>query len=120
MVAACCSSFQALHLSTLQDTCAPVLARLPALTSLQLNRVTDAQCGALAQLTGLRELRVTFSARITTIGMRQLAALQQLTSLEFHPACDLTGISPILKTEMLKLPGCLHVIVNKVCVGGEW
>jgi len=113
MVAACCSSLQMLHLDTLQDCFAPVLAHLPDLTSLHLIDVTDSQCGALAQLTGLRELRVAQFARLSPIGLRQLAALQQLTSLGFYRGCFLVE-APMLQEWMDKEPGSSHAIVNKV------
>jgi len=116
MVAACCSSLQVLRLGTLQDSFAPALARLPALSSLLLSHLTDAQCAPLAQVTGLKELRVAFCAHLSTIGLQQLAALKQLTSLGIFGGYSSEQVSPILREVLLdKLPGCSHAIVNKVC-----
>jgi len=121
MVATCCNSLQVLQLSNLLDSFAPVLAGLPALTSLHLDNVTNRQCGALAQLTGLRELRMT-RVNLSTTGLRQLAALQQLTSLGFSQGCLFVGVTPCMADVLLwelmldKLPGCSYATVNKVCV----
>jgi len=123
MVAACCGGLQVLHLDTVQDSFAPVLARLPALTSLQFARVTDALCCPLPQLTGLKELRVKYSAQLSTTGLRQLAALEQLTSLGFSQEwCtfeeDSHTVQRLREVMLNKLPGCSRAIVNKVCIDG--
>jgi len=122
LMAACCSSLQVLRLHSRQDTFAPVLAHLPALTSLELSHVTDAQCGSLAQLTGLRVLRARHRAHLSITGLRQLAALEQLTSLGFGWGLGFGEVSPMVQRVMLpirnELPDCVYAIVNKVCVGG--
>jgi len=53
------------------------------LTSLYLLEVGDKQCSALAQLTGLRELGLDQAEGLSVDGLRQLAGLELLTSLEF-------------------------------------
>jgi len=81
----CCSSLQVLRLGTLQDSCAPALARLTCLTSVYLGRASDQLCSALVQLTGLRQLAVLSAEWLSAVGLRQLAALNQLTTLGFGP-----------------------------------
>jgi len=65
---------------------------------------------------------VTESAQVSVIGLRQLAALEQLTSLGF---CQVREFSPLppeadIRKQMTDiLPGCSYAIVNKVCVHGR-
>jgi len=84
-VVACCSNLKALGRGRLPSSCAPTLACLPGLTSLQLNYANDEECSALVQLTGLRQLVVMVPSHeeMSAVGLRQLAALTQLTSLGF-------------------------------------
>jgi len=120
-VVACCSSLQALHLGTLQDSVASALTCLSGLTSLALGSASDQQCSSLAQLAGLRELRVRDASKVSAGGLRQLAALEQLTSLGLQ---RVGNSSEVLREHMSdRLPGpplyeC--VIIIKVClwVGG--
>jgi len=113
-----CSNLQVLHLDTIQASFAPAMAQLSALTSLHLHQcVTDEQCGVLAQLTGLRELRVTGPTEVSVAGLRQLAALEQLTSLGFAHGSGPCNVSPGLKEQLSdRLPGCQYAIINKVCI----
>jgi len=102
-VAACCSSLQVLHLDTLQDSFASALARLSGLTSFTLATASDQPgCSSLAQLTR-RELTVAVGSRKFGAGLRQPAALEQLTSLRFvHPGWD----SDVLREHMSdRVPG---------------
>jgi len=80
-VVACCSSLQVLHLQTLPNGATSTLARLPDLTSLMLWEANDQLCSSVAQLTRLRALGVYNAREVFAAGLRQLAALEQLTSL---------------------------------------
>jgi len=106
-----------LDLDTLPNSIAPALMRLSGLTSLILWSATDQQCSSLAQLTGLRELRVDNAHEVFAAGLQQLAALEQLTSLGLD---YLEWSSDVLREHMSdRLPGpCTYEygIINKVCV----
>jgi len=94
-VAACCGNLKALHIAT-RDSFASALAgwaQLPGLTQLHLNTVAEEDYGALAQLTRLRQLAITESATLSVVVLRQLAALNQLTSI---------GIACILRHSEVK------------------
>jgi len=111
----CCSNLQVLHLDTVQDSCAPALARLSGLTNLGLKRASDEQCSAIVQLTGLRQLTVKVAQELSEVGLRQLAALKQLTSLgcgSFSHS-HLTIMAIHLMND--RLPGLTEGIINKVC-----
>jgi len=113
-VVACCSSLQVLHLETLPDNSASALACLSGLTSLALEEISDQQCSSLAQLTGLRELTVNHTAlEVSAAGLRQLAALEQLTSLKLN---SLGWSSRMLREHMSDGPprGYWSVMINKV------
>jgi len=122
-IVACCSSLKGLGLDTLQDSFVPELARLPGLTNLRLLHIRYELCTAMVQLTGLRQLVVAAFAgclwvdpRVASaVGLRQLAALKQLTSLELGPfSCSqLNSLAKHLMKD--DLPGCLYSIINKVC-----
>jgi len=119
-VVSCCSSLQVLRIETLQDSFAPVLARLSGLTSLQGICVNDQQCSSLAQLTGLRELKLHRCGRLlSAAGVRQLAALEQLTSLAFLGCFGShwwpLEVGPDLMEQTSD--GLVHscTIINKVC-----
>jgi len=116
-VVACCSSLQVLHLGTLPDSITSPLARLSGLTSLILWRTSDQQCSSLAQLTGLIKLRVGDAREVFAAGLQQLAALEQLTSLELGA---LGWSSDVLREHMSDgLPGprtYKYAIINKVRV----
>jgi len=113
---ACCSNLQVLHLEALQDSFTPALARLPGLTELCLDGASDQLCSALVQLTGLRQLEVWSPGWVSAMGLRQLAALSQLTSLGFgrfsHSQLD-TLARHLMKDN---LPEFSYAIINKVCV----
>jgi len=113
-IVACCSSLQALHLNTRQPamkSLPSVLAQLSGLTSLLLRGVSDQQCSSLAQLTGLRELHSP--GQVSGVGLRQLAALEELTSLRFMD--HYKNLSPVLQGQMSdSLPDYTHGIINKV------
>jgi len=118
-VVSSCSSLQALHLHTLQDSFASTLTHLSGLTSFILGSGSDQDCSSLAQLTGLRELRVMKAGQVSAAGLRQLAALEQLTSLGLG-LCNVGRRSRVLREHMSdKLPGppneFMYAIVNKVC-----
>jgi len=116
-VVSCCSSLQVLHLDTLHNSFASALMRLPDLTSLELWKGNDQQCSLLAQLTGLKELKVGLAAEVSSVGLRQLAALEQLTSLGFVARCYPSKVNPVLEEQMSdRLPGCSHAIISKVRV----
>jgi len=116
----CCSNLGLLGLDTLQDNFAPVLAHAPGLTNLHLGKAFDAQCSAMVQLTGLKQLTVWSPGWLSAVGLRQLAALNQLTSLGFgrfyHSQPD------ILAQHLMKdnLPGYPYAIINKVCMNAEF
>jgi len=117
-VVACCSSLQVLDLDTLHDSFTFTLTRLPALTSLILFKASDQQCSSLAQLTGLRELGVHDGNEVSAAGLRQLAALEQLTSLGFN---NLAWSSDVLRDHHMSdsWPGPdthKYAIINQVCV----
>jgi len=80
-VVACCSSLQVLLLDTIPDIFPSALTCLSGLTCLILGHPCGQQCSSLAQLTGLRELRVYNASQDFAAGLQQLTALQQLTSL---------------------------------------
>jgi len=125
---ACCSSLQVLHLNALQDSlscageqlsCAPALTRLPGLTSLQLRSANDEQCSTMVQLTGLRQVNVRHAWELSAVGLRQLAALQQLTSLGFGElfCSELDRVAQhLMKDDMA---GYAYAIINKVCTHAE-
>jgi len=116
-VVACCSRLQVLHLDTLQDSFASALAHLSSLTSLQLGTANDHQCSSLAQLTGLRELTVQNPKALSGVGLWELAALEQLTSLGFFGHFDPSKLSPVLQEQMSdRLLGYSHAIISKVRV----
>jgi len=68
IVAACGSSLQKLHIDTLQGTFVPVLAGLPALTSLELSYhgMSYETYGFLKQLTGVKEVTVKSNSQRET------------------------------------------------------
>lgn len=76
----------------------------------------------MAQLTGLRQLKVMVPREVSAVGLRQLAGLQQLTSLGFMPMVRLgnsnhSHLDTVAKHFMRDdLPGCLYAIVNQVGV----
>jgi len=114
-VVASCSNLQVLGRDRFQVSCAPTLARLPGLTSLQVYDANDNECSAIVQLTGLRQLMVIFPGGVSAAGLRQLAALQQLTSLGFATVNYSklhTSVKLLIKDE---LPDYPYAIVNKVC-----
>jgi len=118
-VVACCSNLQALRCNTLPSSFPPELAHLPGLTSLQLQCANDEECSAMVQLTGLKQLKVTDPCHVSAVGLRQLAALQQLTSLGlgwfYHSSLF------ILAHHLMEdnLPDYPYAIINKVCVHAE-
>jgi len=81
----CCSRLQVL--TGVSPDILPALVTLPQLTYLGLTALGDSQCSSLVQLTGLQGFHVEMAADLTTAGLRQLAGLQQLTSinLKLHP-----------------------------------
>jgi len=117
----CCSNLQVLHLLTLQDSCVPALARLPGLTNLGLNWVSDEDYGALAQLTGLRHLAVKDTYNMFAVELRQLAALKQLTKLGFASISSYGNQVYTLGQHFMEDtgPGYPYAIINKVCVDHE-
>jgi len=92
----CCSSLKVLQLDTLPSSTASELTGLSGLTCLHLNRASAEQYGALAQLTGLRELRVDNPSDVSAAVLRQLSTMEQLTSLGFLFGFDPTKASPVL------------------------
>jgi len=92
-----------------------LVACCSGLRELQLASVTDEQCSSLAQLTGLQALQVSYPWDLSTAGLRHLARLEQLTSLEFRHKLDSRKVSSVLLEQMSdKVPGFVHAIVNKV------
>jgi len=123
-VVACCSNLKVLGLDTFASSCTPALAGLPDLTSLQLFYANDDYCSALAQLTGLRQLKVTDPYQMSAVGLRQVAALNQLTSLGFN--CSRSSQLNTLADHLMKdnPQDYVHALTNKVgrkafpfCVG---
>jgi len=123
-VVACCSNFKVLSIETLPSSFALALARLPGLASLQLQCARDEDCMEVVQLTGLRQLAVVDTWQMSAAGLRQLAALQQLTSLGLGGiSCILLGPVPrALAKHLMKdnpegqgLSDCVYGIINKVC-----
>jgi len=117
---ACCSNLKVLGYDILPSSFVPALARLPGLTNLQLRSASDEECRSMAQLTGLRQLAVTFPWQLSAVGLRQLAALQQLTSLGLggFSCSQLDTLARHLmrdKPEGQGLSDCVYGIVNKVC-----
>jgi len=120
---ACCSSLQVLQLDSLPGTSASALTCLSGLTSLTLWLAKDKHCSSLAQVTGLRELKVTDPRQLSVAGLVQLAALAALTCLGFkiNPSYGWypDKVNPLLWTQVSdKLSDCTHGIINKVCVEG--
>jgi len=113
----CCSNLEALACERLSSSFAPALARLPGLTNLDLYYANDEECSAMVQLTGLRQLKVMVPWEVSVLGLRELAALQQLTSLGLG---DVGSVKLIILADILmndsseSLPGCLIALVNKV------
>jgi len=68
----------------------------------------------MAQLTGLRQLAVWSPGFLSVVGLRQLAALQQLTSLGLGKLyCS--GLNAVAQQLMKDdLQDCSHAIVNQV------
>jgi len=126
-VVSCCSSLQVLDLNELPENNASALTFLPALTSLTLKTVAmnDQQCSSLAQLTGLRELKVDEAYGVSVAGLQQLATLDQLTCLcvrnlyfdEPRPILP-ELFSYYLTTSLSELLFHMCAIINKVCVCG--
>jgi len=127
LLVGCCSSLKVLALDSLQGSCAPALARLPGLTDLRLDMACDKECSAVVQLKGLRQLMVTAPedpddyadepGQMSVVGLRQLAALSQLTSLGFGPfyrSWQLDALAQHLMTG--NLADCEYAIINKVCL----
>jgi len=118
VVVACCSNLKAFCRDTSPSSFMPVLARLPGLTSLQLHYAGDEQCSAMAQLTGLRQLKLTVPSQVSVVGLRQLAALQQLTSfgmwLRNFKCIKLVMLADHLMRDKLKGQGMFDC--NQVCV----
>jgi len=115
-VVACCSNLRALDLSTQANFAPAPAGRLPDLTLLHLNRIAEEEYGALAQLTGLRQLVITDPNNISAVELRQLAALDQLTTLGFDILykSEVKALADHLMQD--NLPGYRYAIVNKVCV----
>jgi len=114
---ACCTNLKALGYDTLQDSVALALACLPSLTNLRLGEASDELCRAMVQLTGLRVLAVWRPELLSAVGLRQLAALKQLTSLGFGDfyRSKLDTLAGHLMTDNIT-PNCWNAIINKVCV----
>jgi len=94
----------------------PALVPLLGLTSLSLHALSDEECSAMAQLTGLRQLKVIFPRQVPAVGLRQLAALQQLASLGLR-YFDCSQLDTVAKHLMKDdLPDCFYNIANKVCI----
>jgi len=108
------TNLKVLRLDRLHSTCAPALARLPDLTSLQLHHANDEECSAMVQLTGLRQLKVGSPRQVSAVGLRQLAGLQQVTSLGLGDvSCSkMNSLAKLLIKD--NLPGCSHALINKV------
>jgi len=70
------------------------------------------------QLTGLRQLEVFTPWQVSAVGLRQLTALQQLTSLGFgrFSCSQLNTLADHLMND--NLLGCTYAIINQVCVWG--
>jgi len=119
-VVACCCSLKVLGRDTLQSSLTPTLARLPGLTNLQLLDANDEECSAVVQLTGLKQLEVNVTCQMSAVGLRQLAGLNQLTSLGLGSfTCHELNI---LAEYLIKgsLPDCLYAIINQVCGQVGW
>jgi len=71
----------------------------------------------MVQLTGLRQLLVKVPREMSAAGLRQLAGLQQVTSLGlgYFDSSQLDTVAQHLMRD--HLPDCLYAIINKVCVG---
>jgi len=73
----------------------------------------------MAQLTGLRQLIVSSTSEVSAVGLRWLAALQQLTSLglgRFLFARHANVLNTLAHHLMKdKLPYCPYAMINKVC-----
>jgi len=114
-VAACCCNLKALGCGMLPHSFGPALTRLPGLTSLQLWTASDEECCAMVQLTGLRQLMVKVPWEVSAVGLRQLAAMNQLTSLGLGEV-PYNKVSTLAKHLMKdKLTWCVYALTNKVC-----
>jgi len=119
-----CSNLKVLNLYNLQENFVPALNRLPGLTDLRVDIATDEECSAMAQLTGLRQLVVMVPEdeaigpgppQMSAVGLRQLTALTQLTSLglgTFDHSWQLDTLAQHLMAD--NLPDCEYAIINKV------
>jgi len=95
-----------------------LVACCSGLLELQLDSVTDEQCTSLAQLIGLQDLDVSDPGDLSAVGLRHLAGLKQLTSLEFGPSFDPRKVSIRLLLQLSdNVQGHTIIIVNKVRVG---
>lgn len=94
-----------------------LLTRLSRLTSLTLRQASDQQCSSLAQLTGLRALLVDYGKEVSAAGLRQLAVLEQLTSLGFDYQWP-HKVNSVLQQHMSDtLSDNAHAMVNKAPPG---
>jgi len=116
---ACCSSLQLLQLDGLQDSelgdsGVSALTRLPYLTTLIVSTVDDQQCSSLAQLTGLRQLKVHDPQGLSPVGLRHLARIEQFTRLGFLCSFDPQKVSTMLEEQLSDDKwNCSHALVNK-------
>jgi len=120
-VAACCCNLKALDLAIQVESSISApdrrawLKAVPGLTKLRLDLAYAKDYDALAQLTDLRQLCIQESYSLSTVEVRQLAVLNQLTSLgicRFYHSLLYTLPRHLMNDD---LPGCPYAIINKVC-----
>jgi len=118
---ACCSGLRVLQHCSLFLDLANVsdVQSLHNLTKLHGITVSDETCCSLAQLTELRELQVVDPLELSSVGLRHLARLEQLTSLSFCRSRYIRKLSirlQILLSDSLqgRRSGGGHAIVNTV------
>jgi len=126
-MAACCSSLWGVNLSIPVGSFAPALMRLRDLTNLQVLQASAEDYGALAQLTGLRQLIVGQQCDLSAVALKEVAALNQLTSLgigsisccsELRTLADHLMLDRLPHTMLDRLSHRPYAIVNKGCVCG--
>jgi hypothetical protein len=122
-----CPALKSLHTCTITEPEElTALMFLPQLTSLGVT-VKDAgnawaaAFAAIGQLAGLSELRVYGYCRASLGGLRELTALQQLTSLGFTAEMRAATFSETLAGALDgRMDGCRYTLVNKVRQSFLW
>lgn len=119
-LASICPALNSLHTCTATEPGQlTALLRLSQLTSLGVKDPSKRALAVIGQLTGLCELRVYGYCRASLGGLRELTALQQLTSLGFTADMRAATMSEVLASALSgRLDGCRFALVNQVRQSG--